>query len=221
MPGRFTGGAERGVRLRIVAPREQGSACAAEAQAGSDLTWPEHPPEWMFIRTARTQRNLTSIEFEEGDASFFDQEIAESGTILIGADWVADARTVCAKSLLMRGPFDAALASFPVAAAKTGQRAEIRPMTDPRRLRGPGEVLFEVAFDARDAAGTVLRAVHHETRSEIEGIVDANGMTRLRFERSGVWMLKVSARESEESQHVLTATLTFEAPAFEGEDDDR
>jgi len=211
IPDRFEAESEAGVDVHLASFDSTGTFPRTSRMVEVDAS--DVAFDWVFTRSDRVQRNLDESASSDGGRSLT-VALPEGGTILIGMEWTDGDRTICAKTILTRGPRDEARASHPVAAAKTGQRAEIRPLTDPRALRAPGEALFEVAFDTIGAAGLTLRARHASLCIVTEATVDANGTVRIGLDRDGVWLVEVRAREEGVNQ-ILIATLSFEIPEFD------
>jgi hypothetical protein len=105
-------------------------------------------------------------------------------------------------------------------AVRTGQRLEIVPLTDPLAKAAGGTVNFNVFFDDKPIAGTLVKAWHKQDGQTliIKKFSAADGKVAFTLPYAGLWMISVvhmiPAVDTQEADwDSYWGNLTFELPA--------
>jgi hypothetical protein len=108
-----------------------------------------------------------------------------------------------------------------VAASKSGQRMELRPLFDPGALAAGGDFVFRLYLPEGGADGLLCRAVQLETREALALERLPEGTLRMRLERPGPWMVEVSRVRALDGAagaelELASTTLVFVVPPAKG-----
>jgi uncharacterized GH25 family protein len=154
--------------------------------------------EWAFLRSEGSQQNADSGVF--GADGWLNFESKQDGVHRVGVDlkprfeFDPQKRTQLevhrSAAALIRLGMESA--PSPVATAKTGQVAEIRPLMDPTALPVGSDLPFRLYIEGSGAGEATLTAESPSGRT-IRTRTDFNGIGALRLEEAGIWILEFRA----------------------------